>query len=288
MLPVVERGEARAAKVGRSAAARAAPAESLDHGAASEPLATLASVPELDAFLPDVIPKLKTYVYRLIDPRNGETFYVGKGQGNRVFAHIRDELSQDGDELSDKLKRIREVRLAGFEVAHVIHRHGMDDATAFEVEAALMDAYPGLSNVAGGTGSSEYGAMHAREIIRRYSAPPADFRHNAILISVNRSAAETSLYEATRYAWKISRKKAMQAEVILATQRGLIVGVFVAEDWLPATAQDFPGHEDAPGRLAFIGREAPAELRDQYVGKRVPDEYRKKGAANPIRYTWTR
>jgi hypothetical protein len=247
-----------------------------------------ASVPELDAFPPDVIPKLKTYVYRLIDPRNGETFYVGKGQGNRVFAHIRDELSRDGDELSDKLKRIREVRLAGFEVAHVIHRHGIDDATAFEVEAALMDAYPGLSNVAGGTGSSEYGAMHAREIIRRYSAPPADFRHNAILISVNRSAAETSLYEATRYAWKISRKKAMQADVILATQRGLIVGAFVAEDWLPATAQDFPGHEDAPGRLAFIGREAPAELRDQYVGKRVPDGYRKKGAANPIKYTRTR
>jgi uncharacterized protein len=92
-------------------------------------------VSELDAFPPDVIPKLKTYVYRLIDPRNGETFYVGKGQGNRVFAHIRDELSQDGDELSDKLKRIREVRLSGFEVAHVIHRHGMDDATAFEVEA---------------------------------------------------------------------------------------------------------------------------------------------------------
>jgi hypothetical protein len=254
---------------------------------ASEPLATVASVPELDAFPPDVIPKLKTYVYRLIDPRNGETFYVGKGQGNRVFAHIRDELSQDGDELSDKLKRIREVRLAGFEVAHVIHRHGMDDATAFEVEAALMDAYPGHLGIAGGIGSNDYGAMHAREIIRRYSAPPADFRHNAILISVNRSAAETPLYEATRYAWKISRKKAMQAEVILATQRGLIVGAFVAEDWLPATAQDFPGHEDAPGRLAFIGREASAELRDQYVGKRVPDEYRKKGAANPIRYTWT-
>lgn len=128
------------------------------------------------------------------------------------------------DELSDKLKRIREVRVAGFEVAHVIHRHGMDDATAFEVEAVPMDAYPGLSNVAGGTGSSDYGAMHAREIIRRYSAPPADFRHKAILISVNRSAAETSLYEATRYAWKISCKKAMQAEVVLATQRGLIVG----------------------------------------------------------------
>src|ERR1017187_7664800 len=115
-------------------------------------------------FSREVSAQLKYYVYRLIDPRNGETFYVGKGQGNRVFAHIHDELSQDGDDLSDKLKRIREIRVADFEVAHVIHRHGMDTATAFEVEAALMDAYPGLSNISGGTGSNDYGAMHAREI----------------------------------------------------------------------------------------------------------------------------
>ncbi len=37
----------------------------------------------------EVIAELKHYVYRLIDPRNGETFYVGKGQGNRVFQHIK-------------------------------------------------------------------------------------------------------------------------------------------------------------------------------------------------------
>src|ERR1700691_1334914 len=147
---------------------------------------------EIESFPPEVARELKTYVYRLIDPRNGETFYVGKGGGDRVFAHVHGEQKLEGDDLDNKIKRIREIRLAGFEVAHVIHRHGMDDATAFEVEAALMDAYPGLSNVAGGTGSSEYGAMHAREIIRRYSDLPADFRHKAILISVNRSAAETS------------------------------------------------------------------------------------------------
>ena len=70
----------------------------------------------IGAFPPDVIQKLKTYVYRLIDPRNGETFYVGKGQGNRVFAHIRAEQVPDDDELSSKLKRIREIRLSGFEV----------------------------------------------------------------------------------------------------------------------------------------------------------------------------
>ncbi len=162
----------------------------------------------------------------------------------------------------------------------------MDEKTAFEVEAALMDAYPGLSNVAGGAGSSDYGAMHAQAIIRRYSAEPAVFRHKALLITVNKSSAEQSLYEATRYAWKISRTKAMQAEVILPTVRGLIVGAFVASEWLDATPENFPGRVARPKRLGFVGIEAPLELQQEYVGKRVPDKFRKRGAANPVKYTW--
>ena len=104
----------------------------------------------LQSFSAEVAEKLKTYVYRLIDPRNGETFYIGKGKGNRVFAHIRDDI--ETDDPGHKLKRIREIRAVGFEVAHVIHRHGLDDKTAFEVEAALIDAYPGLTNMVTGAG----------------------------------------------------------------------------------------------------------------------------------------
>jgi hypothetical protein len=203
-----------------------------------------------------------------------------------VFSHIRAEQNLDGDDLDNKVKRIREIRLASFEVAHVIHRHGMDDRTAFEVEAALIDAYQGLTNIVGGAGANDYGVMHAKEIIRRYSAEPAVFQHKALLISVNRTATETSLYDATRFAWKIRKSKAKQAEVILSTLQGLIVGVFVADDWLDATAANFPGREDVPGRLGFVGREAPADIKGLYVGKRIPDKYRKRGAASPIRYTW--
>jgi len=238
-----------------------------------------------DAFPPEVIDRLKTYVYRLIDPRNGETFYIGKGRGNRVFAHIRGEQGIEGDDLDNKMKRIRDIRLKGFEVAHVIHRHGLDDETAFEVEAALMDAYPGLTNLASGVGAGEFGARHALEIIHEYAAEPAVFKHTAILISVNRSATEeSSLYEATRYAWKISLTKAKKAEVILATMQGVIKGAFVAERWLEATPKNFPGRPEVPGRFGFYGREAPDTIQRFYVGKRVPDRYRKKGAANPIRY----
>lgn len=244
--------------------------------------------PGSESFPADVASKLKTYVYRLIDPRNGETFYVGKGQGNRVFSHIRAEQNLEGDDLDNKVKRIREIRLAGFEVAHVIHRHGMDERTAFEVEAALIDAYPGLTNIAGGAGSNDYGAMHAQEIVSRYSAEPARFdRVRALLISVNRSATEaSSLYEATRYAWKLNKSKAEQAEFVLATRQGEIVGAFIVRRWLEATAENFPGHDPVPGRFGFEGEEAPDDIKKLYVRKRVPDEYRKYGAANPIKYTW--
>jgi uncharacterized protein len=47
-----------------------------------------------------------------------------------------------------------QIRKSGFDVAHIIHRHGIFDAkTARIVGAALIDAYPGLSNRVGGHGS---------------------------------------------------------------------------------------------------------------------------------------
>jgi hypothetical protein len=238
----------------------------------------------MQSFPPEVIDKLKTYVYRLIDPRNGETFYIGKGKGNRVFAHIKAEI--DTDDPNEKLKRIYEIRAAGFDVAHVIHRHGLDDKIAFVVEAALIDAYPGLTSPLMGVGSNEFGAMHAQEIVNKYQAEPAHFQHRAVIINVNRTATESSLYEATRYAWKINTKKASRAEIIVAVRFGLIVAVFVADEWLPATIEHFPEREPSPGRYGFIGSEASETLRRMYIGKRLPDEYRKQGASNPIKYTY--
>lgn len=243
----------------------------------------------VDAFPPEVIEILKAYVYRLIDPRNGETFYVGKGRGNRVFAHIRGEVSHDESEnVSNlKLKRIHEINNAGLEVGHVIHRHGMDDATALHVESAVMDAYPGLTNQMVGVGGNEFGAMHANEIVQEYAAAPAVFEHNVILISVNRSVLEGgSLYDATSYAWKISPTKARQADFVLATVHGVVKGAFVVNEWLEATTENFPGRPDVPDRFGFKGEPAPEAIAQKYVGKRVPDEYRKRGAANPIKYVF--
>lgn len=243
------------------------------------------------SFSESVCEKLGFYVYRLIDPRNAETFYVGKGKGNRLFAHANDELTtseleDDQDSVSEKIHRIRQIRNDGFQVLHVIHRNGMDEKTAFEVEAALIDATAAVANLAGGHGSNDRGPMRAEQVIQLYDAQEADFQHKVLLINVNVSRDERDLYESVRYAWRLSPDRARLADYVLATSRGLIIGAFVADQWLEASEENFPGFPAVEGRWGFIGRRAPPEVQECYVGKRVPSDYAKKGASNPVKYSF--
>lgn len=68
--------------------------------------------------------------------------------------------ADEADEINDKLQTIREIHAAGLSVIHVIHRYGMDEVNAFEVEAALIDSYPSATNIMGGTGSNDYFRLH--------------------------------------------------------------------------------------------------------------------------------
>ena len=249
-----------------------------------------------ERFTDEVTEELKFYVYRLIDPRNGETFYAGKGRGNRLFAHIRDELKLDAEENTDspketeldpKLARIRDIRNARLEVGHVVHRHGMDDKTALQVEAALLDAYPGLTNRAGGHGSGDFGVAHASELFRAYSAQPFVPKHRLIAISVSQSLKTRDVYNAVRAAWVIDPKRA-NGRFVLAHDQGLVVGVFRPTKWLIATPDNFPfvSERDQEDRVryGFEGVEAEGSVAKEYLNKRIPAKYRRRGAANPVRY----
>jgi hypothetical protein len=239
-------------------------------------------------FPPEVITEINYYVYRLIDPRNGETFYVGKGKGNRVFHHMRcASMLEEFDDLDDKIQTIREIHSAGLEVIHVIHRHGMDEDTAFEVEAALIDAYPSSTNIMGGTGSNDFGPMNALEILNKYATPEAVISNKVVMITINKSVSQKSIYDAVRFAWKISEKRIQKIEYVLAVIQGIIVGVFKPDEWKKATVDNFPEfHSDQPNRFGFVGKEADDTVKQLYLRKRVPIEFRKKGSANPIKYNF--
>ena len=119
----------------------------------------------------------------------------------------------------------------------------------------------------------------------------ADFQHKLLLISVNRTWDKPGLdrYDAVRYSWVISRRRAEGADYVLAVKHGLIVGAFEAEEWLPPTDDEFSkipaNHRNLDrqhGRLGFRGHPASDEIGRMYVGKRVPGGYRHH--QNPIRY----
>ena len=172
--------------------------------------------------------------YRLIDPRNGETFYVGKGQGNRVFVHAKGITPDGGDEIMDpKLQRVREIRSAGLEVGHVIHRHGLSTSQlALEVEAAVIDAYPGLTNRVRGHGSRDYGARHVEEIINEYAGEEFQVKERLMLISIGVSYYRLDdPYDAVRYAWKVNLNRVKQYKLVLARLRGTIVGAYRPRMW---------------------------------------------------------
>jgi hypothetical protein len=78
------------------------------------------------SFPESVIENIGFYVYRLIDPRDGRTFYVGKGNGNRIFQHVAEAVGLP-DRSSLKLDRIREIERSGQSVRYIIHRHGLTE-----------------------------------------------------------------------------------------------------------------------------------------------------------------
>jgi hypothetical protein len=243
-----------------------------------------------DRFPPGVAAQLKWYVYRLIDPRNGETFYVGKGQGDRIFQHAKGTLKATADEDTADLKssRLKAIQTAGLDVGHVIHRHNIEtEDIAFQIEAALIDAYPGLTNQIGGRQSGDYGCRHVEQIVAEYAAEPFEARERLLLISIARTYDEEgrSVYDAVRGTWKVKKEKAESFKLVLAHHLGVVVGAFRPERWLPATKDNFPWlAEDIPRRFGFVGRRAEPEIESLYVKKRVPDQFRRKGAANPVRF----
>ena len=190
------------------------------------------------------------------------------------------------DEVDLKLKRIDDIRRSKLEVSHVVHRHGIEsEAVAYEVEAALIDAYPGLTNVAGGHGSGDYGSRHVEEIIADYALEPFEVKEKLVLISIKHSSQDENLstYEAVRCSWKLNRERAAPYKLVLARVGERVVGAFRVCKWLPSTPEYF-GDRAIRGRSGFHGEEAEPETRDYYVNKRVPDKYKLQGAANPVRY----
>jgi hypothetical protein len=250
----------------------------------------------IEEFPSSVIERIGFYVYLLIDPETDQVFYVGKGIGNRIFAHLNAALADET--LSDKLDRIRAIHAKGLEVRHVVHRHGLTEKEAIEVEAALID-YIGLTeltNQVQGYKSDDRGRMTVAEVIAKYEAPIAVIKEPVILIIVNqffkRGMSDKELYEITRGKWAMGTRR-NKAKYAFAVYKGIIREVYEIERWLPISVGEDEvirrwrprNAKDAEvkrrNRWQFEGKIAHS-LR-HYVGKST-ENYAVIGARNSFRY----
>jgi hypothetical protein len=245
----------------------------------------------MNAFPPEVIETLKWYVYLyfdpLEDPHNRRPFYVGKGEGNRAFAHLADTSE------SEKVKRIAEIRAAGKKPKIEILRYGLTEDQAFLVEAAVIDCIglDHLTNDVSGHHSDSFGRVKVEEVTDQWSAPKANIQEPSILITINKlyrsDMTPTELNEATRGIWKVGPRRE-SAEFAMAVFQGVIRQVYkIKKPWLRAGKLQYHTRDTTgfarSGRWEFDGEVAPERLRKKYVGKSVRHVLG-HGSQNPIHY----
>jgi hypothetical protein len=234
------------------------------------------------------------YVYLLKDSRkNGKVFYVGKGKGKRILSHEKAVMRKKAlKNLSNKNKKIQNILKSGKEIDYIILRHGMDKATAKEIESAAIDfaahfdkAY--LTNAVRG-----YDAFRGIKPLKAFYAKPAKFHRNkpVVLININKKykklLQETppgkdvdadKLYAATRKAWRFNLKHVKKIKIACAVYRGIILAVFQVGKWYPVK------QKKGEQRVAFTEEPVSSSRWKNYVGQSVK-AYWKQGNRNPVQY----
>lgn len=245
-------------------------------------------------FSSPVINELKYYVYIYSNPQTEEIFYIGKGKGNRVFAHLEDRFE------SHKVNYIQDLRNKGIEPKIEILIHGLDDEeTALRVESSLIDlvGIKNLTNKQSGYKSATFGRMTIEQVNSAYDKQKVQIDEPSILIRISQafrySMSVIELYDYTRGQWRLNPEKAKTAKYGFSIYQGIIQEVYEIHNWYEAgkTYSVRQGNENIErdevegltGRYEFIGNLASKEIRNKYKYKSV-EHYFKKGNSNPIMY----
>lgn len=78
---------------------------------------------------------LEFYVYALIDPRNNQYFYIGKGKEKRYTSHFEKRKNTDNSLKDD---RIREIEIQGNKVQIQLLFTNLDEQTAYDLEKIII------------------------------------------------------------------------------------------------------------------------------------------------------
>lgn len=226
---------------------------------------------------PEVASVLRHYVYALRDPRDGRVFYVGKGVGDRINAHVR-EAGADLESQRAKLRRINDIEATGQSVDLIFLRTGIvAESDAFMVEQAVIDAFAAdghpLTNLVRGHHSGKHGLAMLPAVVARHRALPCPpIPYPVIMLKIQNGwradMNENEVYEKTRGHWKIAPWVRDQSPLYaLGIAYGIIRGVYQVDSWFPSQMP----WDRGKNRWGFEG-EAAAELA-HVVGTHVRDAF---------------
>jgi len=238
----------------------------------------------MNEFPSQIQDKIKFYVYLYIDPRNDEIFYVGKGQGNRAFSHLRKKTT------SAKNLRIRDIQSDGFQPRIEVLVHGLDDSTSRKIEASIIDllGIDNLTNIQNGYESREFGRMSTEQLKAIYGATKVTIIEPAILININKSfrygMSQVELYDATRSAWVVGTNRE-KPSLAFAVYQGIVQEVYEIASWFPnnttLNSRKTPAEDPRDERWEFVGQIVDDSTRKRYRYNDVSDYM---GPRNPISY----
>jgi hypothetical protein len=206
---------------------------------------------------------------------------VGKGTGNRIFAHVNEAIKNP--KKNDKLDKIREIRATGRSIKYEIIRHGLSESEAFEVESAIIDFIGKKELTNKNAGHKDHrGLMSVSDIIASYQAEPVSIAELVILFIVNdlfeRNISPDRLYEITRGNWVVGKRR-NNAKYAFCVYKGIVRQVYKINRWFPIKSRY--SETKRQSRWRFIGK-ISSELQ-HYVSGSV-DSYLKRRAQNPVRY----
>ncbi len=241
----------------------------------------------MDSMPRRVCEKLKYYVYLYVDPRDGLPFYVGKGKGNRLLAHLDDTAE------TEKVRRIAELRKLGRQPDIEILKYGLTEREALLIESSAIEllGVEQLTNRVKGHHAGECGRGRLEDIIHELDAADVEISHAAILINISRlyryGMSPIELYDATRGIWKVGPRRA-NAEFAFSIYGGIVRAVYAIAAWIPAgstmSTRDHAEKEyELSERFEFVGKPADDDIQRKYIGKSV-NRYFAQGAQNPIKY----
>jgi hypothetical protein len=262
-------------------------------------------------FSQTTIDAIKSYVYALVDDKD-IIFYIGKGEGNRVFDHIEevrrhlkgknelrsiDSMKNQDDTVSTtspKREKIAAMLQKGHEPKKYIIREGLTPEQALLIEAALISVLDWqlkekLTNQVAGHGTAHFGLKTAEELEATRGEPFLldDLPNLAegeevVAINVNRRwkevvRGEASLIAIAQGRWRINVTRARECKYAIIHANGIVRGVFEIACW---------SDRGTDGRCTFTPKYSTPMEDQRFRNKNASSLFGEEGnrAQYPIKY----